>query len=142
MTLNLLLNALDAVADDGTIWIEVGAGKRASFNDEGKLNPMPGVFLSVADDGRGLPAADAERIFEPFFSTKETGLGLGLAICRRIVESHGGWIEAAKRSGGGRGIHGVLARPNCPTRPHPPKPAAVEAALCDVIRGSDSCLGC
>jgi two-component system, NtrC family, sensor histidine kinase HydH len=59
------------------------------------------VFLSIADNGRGLPQTDRERIFEPFFSTKETGLGLGLAICRRIVDSHGGAIDASPRPGGG-----------------------------------------
>jgi two-component system sensor histidine kinase HydH len=128
VTLNLLLNALDAVADDGTIWIEVGAGKRASFNDEGKLNPIPGVFLSVADNGRGLPAADAERIFEPFFSTKETGLGLGLAICRRIVESHGGWIEASKRSGGGA-LFMVFLPAKLPDAAESAPPTAGEGAL-------------
>ncbi|HEY2147735.1 MAG TPA: ATP-binding protein, partial [Pirellulales bacterium] len=129
VTLNLLLNALDSVPDKGTVTIEVGAGKRASFSDEGRLNPVPGVFLSVADDGHGLPSGDSERIFEPFFSTKETGLGLGLAICRRIVESHGGWIEAANRPEGGAQFLVFLPASAGPTVPAPPKPAAVEAAL-------------
>jgi signal transduction histidine kinase len=101
VALNLLLNALDAVDDGGTIWIEIGFGRRASFDVQGRLEPTPGVFLAVSDDGRGIPASDPERIFEPFFSTKETGLGLGLAICRRIIESHGGTIEVSTRPGGG-----------------------------------------
>jgi signal transduction histidine kinase len=129
VTLNLLLNALDSVPDEGTISIEVGSGKRASFSDEGRLNPVPGVFLTVADNGHGLPSDDVERIFEPFFSTKETGLGLGLAICRRIVESHGGWIEASNQPEGGAQFLVFLPASAGPTAPVIAKPAAVEAAL-------------
>src|SRR5262249_8891637 len=128
VTLNLLLNALDSVPDEGTVSVEVGSGKRAGFSDEGRLNPVAGVFLTVADNGHGLPSADAERIFEPFFSTKETGRGLGLAICRGIVESHGGWIEATNRPEGGAQFLVFLPTSAGPAAP-PPKPAAVEAAL-------------
>jgi signal transduction histidine kinase len=59
------------------------------------------VAIEVADDGPGLPAVLGERIFEPFVTTKETGPGLGLSICRRIAEAHGGSIVAADRPGGG-----------------------------------------
>jgi signal transduction histidine kinase len=86
------------------------------------------VFVSVADNGHGLPSGDTERIFEPFFSTKETGLGLGLAICRRIVESHGGWIEATNRPEGGAQFLVFLPASAAPSMP-PSMPAAVEAAL-------------
>ncbi len=100
VTLNLLLNALDAVADAGKIWIEVGF---RGVVPPGELDEPPArmAFLSVADNGRGVPAEARERIFEPFFSTKETGLGLGLAICQRIVELHDGSISATNRLGGG-----------------------------------------
>ncbi len=101
ITLNLLLNALDAVADEGTVWIETGAGKRLVREADGSECLVRGAYLCVADNGRGLPAKDRERIFEPFFSTKETGLGLGLAIVRRIVDSHGGLIDVKARPGGG-----------------------------------------
>ncbi len=101
VVLNLLLNALDAVADNGTIWVELGSGSRLPPHEPDRPAPVQGIVLSVADNGRGLPDIDPERIFEPFFSTKETGLGLGLAICRRIVESHGGAIDASQRPGGG-----------------------------------------
>jgi len=57
--------------------------------------------LRVEDTGRGLPAELGMQIFEPFVSTKETGVGLGLSICRRIVADHGGTITAADRTGGG-----------------------------------------
>ncbi|MGH7200180.1 MAG: sensor histidine kinase, partial [Planctomycetaceae bacterium] len=88
VALNLLLNALDAVARGGRIDVEIA-------------RPDGAAVLRIADDGRGLPAEHSGRIFEPFFSTKETGLGLGLAMCRRIIESHGGSITAAGRAEGG-----------------------------------------
>jgi signal transduction histidine kinase len=65
------------------------------------------VIVVVADDGPGLPADDLHNLFEPFFrvdrsrSKKSGGYGLGLSICKRIVEAHGGRIEAANRSGRG-----------------------------------------
>ncbi len=98
--LNLLLNALDAVGEKGMIWVDVGAGSRLSPSDDTQRLLVRGVFLCVSDNGRGLPADNADRIFEPFFSTKETGLGLGLAICRRIVESHGGTIDVDRGPNG------------------------------------------
>jgi two-component system sensor histidine kinase HydH len=89
VVLNLLLNALDAVSGGGTIWLEV---RKEGGN---------GMSLSVADSGCGLPAGLGAQIFEPFVSTKETGLGLGLSICKRIVEAHEGEIQAANRPEGG-----------------------------------------
>lgn len=88
--LNLMLNALDATEDGGRISLRVA------------LEPDPGgspdvVEVEVADEGAGLPPGFGDRIFEPFVSTKETGLGLGLSICRRIVEAHGGTIVAEDR---------------------------------------------
>jgi signal transduction histidine kinase len=91
--LNLLFNALDAQPRGGEVRIS------ARFD---RANPSdPQLVLTVADNGSGLPQSVGERIFEPFFSTKESGLGLGLSICRRIVESHGGTLTAANRLTGG-----------------------------------------
>jgi signal transduction histidine kinase len=89
VVLNLLLNALDAVPQGGTI--------RLGLRKEGDK----WLTLAVADTGCGLPASLGAEIFEPFVSTKETGLGLGLSICKRIVEAHEGEIQAANRPEGG-----------------------------------------
>lgn len=88
--LNLLFNALDAQPLGGRICIQVAPGP--SGRD---------VLITVADNGPGLPAGLGDRIFEPFVSTKDTGLGLGLSICRRIVTAHSGELTAADRPGGG-----------------------------------------
>jgi signal transduction histidine kinase len=105
--LNLLLNALDAVPGGGRVRVQVRLGE---VPDKQAKPPMtPGralrtdqwLTIRVADDGCGLPADLGERIFEPFVSTKDTGTGLGLPICKRIVEAHGGAIAAVDQANGG-----------------------------------------
>jgi signal transduction histidine kinase len=88
---NLLVNALE-VAPVGTS-VSVRLAKASSS--------PPAVILTVEDRGAGLPPNLGDRIFEPFVSTKETGMGLGLSICRRVVESHGGTIRAENVPKGG-----------------------------------------
>jgi signal transduction histidine kinase len=53
-------------------------------------------MISVADTGTGIGAQDVERVFNPLFTTKSGGMGMGLSICRSIIEAHGGklWVEA------------------------------------------------
>jgi two-component system, NtrC family, sensor histidine kinase HydH len=83
---NLLINASQAMNGSGHIWID---GQR-----EGTT-----TTLRIRDDGPGVPAEVRDRIFEALFTTKAKGSGLGLALCRRIVEAHGGTIvlEASER---------------------------------------------
>jgi two-component system sensor histidine kinase HydH len=85
---NLGLNALDAMPRGGTLTVTVRKTKS-------------GAEVEVADTGPGIAPAMRPRLFQPFASGKDTGLGLGLVISRRIVEDHGGTIGAADRVGGG-----------------------------------------
>lgn len=89
--LNLLINALDATPEGGAVLVELSA-------DGGKDGCLT---VRVSDTGSGLPGELGERIFEPFVSTKDTGMGLGLSICKRILEAHGGRLGAEPRTGGG-----------------------------------------
>jgi PAS domain S-box-containing protein len=88
--LNLIVNACEAMSGSPP------AERRLTITtrpvDEGRA-----IECAVADRGSGIPSGDAERIFQPFVTTKKQGLGLGLAICRSIIEGHGGrlWAENA-----------------------------------------------
>ena len=87
--LNIVVNGIEAIAGSGEIRIRTAADR-------------PGrVAVSVADTGCGIAAAVRERIFDPFFSTKATGTGLGMAIARRIVDGHHGTIEIDSEEGCG-----------------------------------------
>jgi signal transduction histidine kinase len=57
--------------------------------------------VRVADRGSGVPACDEGQLFTPFFTTKQEGMGIGLAICRSIVEFHGGQLYFERNTGGG-----------------------------------------
>ena len=62
------------------------------------LTELGSLRVGVEDTGKGLDPAVAQRMFEPFFATKPDGLGMGLAICRSIVEAHGGRLWASPRA--------------------------------------------
>jgi C4-dicarboxylate-specific signal transduction histidine kinase len=85
LVLNLILNGIDAMR--GTPDTERVLAVRAQKAGNG-------VVVSVEDHGSGLPDIPSDRLFEPFFTTKAEGMGVGLAICRTVVESHGGRIWA------------------------------------------------
>jgi signal transduction histidine kinase len=70
------------------------------------------MVLQVTDTGKGIPPEVEKRLFDPFFSTKETGTGLGLPIAARIVERHGGLIQYQTRRGHGTTFGVVLPREN------------------------------
>jgi C4-dicarboxylate-specific signal transduction histidine kinase len=93
VVLNLIVNGLDAAAEQasGERWVLV----RTCATDGGR------VELTVEDSGKGIAASDLARAFEPFFSTKQEGLGMGLSISRSIVRAHGGQIWAENSAGGG-----------------------------------------
>ncbi len=86
--LNLLMNAHEVTAPGGMVRVEV-----ATTADR--------AIVAVVDTGPGVPPELLERVFEPFFSTKERGSGLGLAICASIAQTHGARIKATNRDAGG-----------------------------------------
>jgi C4-dicarboxylate-specific signal transduction histidine kinase len=91
--INLIVNACDAMAD------KPPAGKELII----ETHDAGGGFVqaSVADHGPGFVLEDSRETFEPFRTTKPNGLGLGLPICRSIIESHGGRLWVANNSDGG-----------------------------------------
>jgi PAS domain S-box-containing protein len=91
VVINLVRNALEAM--DG-----VGEGRKI-VEINGRAESEASVAIEVVDHGCGL--ADAEKIFAPFFTTKKTGMGVGLSICRSIVEAHGGRLQAVRNEDGG-----------------------------------------
>lgn len=102
---NLIANAIDAQAGAGTPMprIELQGGRNLAGDE---------VWLRVIDDGPGIRAEERERIWSPFFTTKEGGTGLGLALSRKTVEAHGGRIELLTDPG--RGTEFVLTFPTDP----------------------------
>jgi len=88
--MNLMLNGIEAMKDAGGELILT-----SSRSEEGH------ILISVSDSGIGLPAHEAERIYEAFFTTKPQGTGMGLSISRRIIQSHGGRLWASNNTGRG-----------------------------------------
>jgi PAS domain S-box-containing protein len=84
--LNLIMNAVEAMS-------EVRDGPRELLISTSEVEPG-GVLVAVSDSGPGLPPTNIGRIFEAFYTTKPSGLGMGLSICRSIVEAHGGRLWA------------------------------------------------
>jgi hypothetical protein len=100
VVLNLLMNGLEAVAE------LAASDRRESVRTVELDNGF--VELMVEDSGRGIAEGDLARVFEPFFSTKPEGLGMGLSISRSIVQVHGGRICAENNVGSGAVFHCVL----------------------------------
>ena len=92
---NLLDNSVAAIGGPGTITVSA----RAEHQD---------IVIVVADTGIGLPTEDSEMLFQPFFSTKGRGSGIGLAVVHRIITEHGGTLRIANRDGGGAKITIIL----------------------------------
>lgn len=102
---NLVANAAQAIRAGGTVRVV--------------LTPFPhadGVILAVEDDGEGIPAERLPQLFEPFFTTKPDGTGLGLPICRQVVEAHGGTISVESEPGKGTRVVALLPALSVPVK--------------------------
>jgi signal transduction histidine kinase len=94
--LNLLLNAIQAMDQGGQLKVSAALKNQLPGARSGRF-----MEISFRDTGKGIPEDMQTRIFEPFFSTKEEGIGLGLPIAQRIIEEHGGKIRLVSHPGEG-----------------------------------------
>ena len=105
--LNLILNAVEAMGDGGTLRISARKGRMSSLglihrrSEEKGTSDVPCVAVQVSDTGEGIAPDKLETIFDPFFSTKSNGVGLGLSIVYRIIEEHRGDIRVESKVGQG-----------------------------------------
>jgi PAS domain S-box-containing protein len=92
VVVNLILNAVEAMSS-----MDVRARELSIMTEQ----EQTGVLVAVGDSGPGIDAGNRERVFEPFYTTKTSGVGMGLSICRSIIEGHGGqlWVSANEPQG-------------------------------------------
>jgi signal transduction histidine kinase len=90
--LNFILNAVEATRIVDNPWREVVISTAKDSN---------GVMVAVRDTGVGLDADSVDHLFQPFYTTKASGMGMGLSICRSIIEAHGGCVGAARNADAG-----------------------------------------
>ena len=105
---NLVANALDAMEAGGRLTLRLGWGDADEVFVAARRGAHRRVKIEVQDTGAGIPPSAADRIFNPFFSTKEGGTGLGLALTHKIVEDHGGAIDFRSVPGAGTTFRIVL----------------------------------
>jgi PAS domain S-box-containing protein len=98
--LNLIMNAIEAMAGV--------TGRPRSLRVKSEADDSRGVLLTVEDSGTGIGSNDMSRIFDPLFTTKPNGMGMGLAICRSIIEAHGGRLWASLGTHHGSIFHVTL----------------------------------
>lgn len=96
---NIIINAMDALPEGGDITFTTRRFNRSTFPDG-----APWFRLTVQDNGSGIPADQLQSIFDPFFSTKDGGTGLGLPLTLGIVENHGGQINVESQEGAGTSV--------------------------------------
>jgi two-component system, NtrC family, sensor kinase len=112
--LNLILNAVDATARGGHIEL------RAECSDDA-------VVITVRDDGTGIGPEHAARVFQPYFTTKKNGTGLGLFVSRKLIAEHGGRVEFESRPGSG-----TTFRVSLPTPAGLPRDGVTQGTACPV----------
>ena len=91
--MNVVLNAIQAMPAGGTLAV------RVAYRPDGEVEKAPGALeVMVSDTGSGILEEELGKIFNPYFTTKKLGIGLGLAITKKIVEEHGGQISVMSRA--------------------------------------------
>ncbi len=100
VVINLMMNAIQAMST-------VAGRPRRLLVRSARLDAGE-VLVEIEDAGPGIAAEDLQRLFQPFFTTRTEGMGMGLSICRSIVESHGGRIWATSQPGEGATLYFVL----------------------------------
>jgi len=93
--MNLMLNAIEAMPDGGILSIAVNRSDEM-------------LRLEIADTGHGISEDEAKKIFEPFYTTKEQGLGLGMPYAKKIIDQHGGTMSLSSQPGKGTTISIIL----------------------------------
>jgi len=98
--LNLVKNAGEAIDHQGQIEITTRVASE-SHRNRPDSRPLPMIRVEIADSGKGIPAEELERIFTPFYTTKRSGSGLGMAVCQKVVSDHDGLLKVESRIGQG-----------------------------------------
>ena len=108
---NVILNAIQAMAEGGQLTIKtsaslqhersVEASERGTLTIKTKVDRPQWVAVSFTDTGPGIPGEKLQKVFEPLFTTKAKGIGLGLALTKTMVEGHGGTVEVKSTEGKG-----------------------------------------
>jgi signal transduction histidine kinase len=106
---NLVLNAVQASPVGGEVVVEV-AGLRSGEAPSGVRLNGGGIAIRIADQGPGITPEVRERMFDPFFTTRPGGSGLGLAVVHRAVESHAGYVFVDSEEGSGTRVTVLLPR--------------------------------
>jgi signal transduction histidine kinase len=119
---NLVGNALDAMPHGGSLVLRAGWSDPVDAPRAGPAGRR--VAIEVEDGGAGIPPEVIERIFDPFFSTKDGGTGLGLSLTHKIIEDHGGAIDVRSTPGVGTTFRVVL-----PVMPDPPPEPSATARI-------------
>jgi len=100
--LNIIKNAVESMNKGGRLEIKTAPSKE-SFMDRGKIKRW--VQISIKDTGKGIPEKDLKKIFLPFYTKKKTGTGIGLAVSKKIIKDHGGFITVESQTDKGTVFH-------------------------------------
>ena len=109
--INLIMNGADAMS--------AVTDRPRILGIESKAGNAGGIQVTISDSGTGIDEAIRSRIFDPLFTTKPTGMGMGLSICRSIIEAHGGRLRAAPGTGNGTDFEFTIPAADRPTNSAP-----------------------